>query len=369
MNENKSNTTSRQHSQPPQQQQQSAANISQTLRSGIAPGTQPSRRVMACLDRSARAEVCAPYAGFMARALRAELTLVHVVPAQAGGDPGAFDMLGWEIQRREAEQYLTGARAHLEGSALAPEHVRTELAQGQPAERVLALERELSPEITILARGSRGGGRIGWSLGATAQQVIMNSAGSVLVVPREMAPVIPPKRILVPLDGSQRAESVLSLVLETATTQDAEVVLLHVVNEPRSSGVLSDGEDLRLARTLAARMKIGGQSYLDGVRSRLLRDISRVTVRVVVSADTREAVLDAARDERADLIVLSAHGTTCNADHPFGSVTIHALAHAKLPVLVVQDLRASERRSDRPPSDEASAEVGRSALSTRAAAH
>ena len=37
--------------------------------------------------------------------------------------------------------------------------------------------------------------------------------------------------------------------------------------------------------------------------------------------------------------------------------------------IITRDLRASERRSDRPPSDEASAEVGRVALSTRAAAH
>src|SRR4051812_49123548 len=172
MNEEKSNTRPA--------QQQGAASISQTLRSGISPTTKPSRRVMACLDRSARAEVCAPYAGFMARALRAELTLLHVVPAQGGADPSAFDVLGWEVSRREAEQYLNGARAQLEGSALAPDSVRTELTQGLPAERVLTLERELAPEITVLARGSRGGGRIGWSLGATAQQVIMNSAGSVL---------------------------------------------------------------------------------------------------------------------------------------------------------------------------------------------
>jgi nucleotide-binding universal stress UspA family protein len=361
MNEDKSNTSS---------EHQPASKISQTLRSGISPRTQSSRRVMACLDRSPRAEVCAPYAGFMARALHAELTLVHVIPTRAEADPSAFDVLGWEISRREAEQYLAGAREELEGSALAPESIRTELTQGQPAERVLALERELGTELTVLARGVAGsGGRVGWGLGATAQDVVMNSSGSVLIVPRDMAPVIPPARILVPLDGSQRAESVLSFVLEAARTQDAEVVLLHVVNEPRRSGVLSDGDDLRLARTLASRLQAGGQSYLDGVRSRLLRDISRVKVRVLTSADTREAVLDVARDEKVDLIVLSAHGTTCNADHPFGSVTIHALAHAKLPVLVVQDLPASERRSDRPPGEDTLAEVGRPSLSTRAAAH
>ncbi len=310
------------------------------------------RRVMVCLDLSPRAEVGIPFAGFMAHALHAELTLLHVLPWQADTDPASVDVLGWEISRREAEGYLTRIRDRVAAGDLPPESIRSELAQGQPAERVLSLERELQTDLTVLARRGEGG-NTGWNLGATAQRVLMNASGSVLIVPSNgPAPAVPPARILVPLDGSQRAESVLPLVIEAAAEQDAEVFLVHVVSEPRRSGVLTDGDDLRVARDLATRLQAAAETYLAGVRERILGGLERVQLRVLRRADTREALLDLARDEKIELLVLSAHGITCNGDHPFGSVTSHALAHATLPVLVVQDIRHGHgggTGSDRPP--------------------
>jgi nucleotide-binding universal stress UspA family protein len=325
---------------------------------------------MACLDRSELGEACLPYASFMARALGAELTLVHVMPSPNDTEPGAFDVLGWEISRREAEQYLARVQEDLERRGLAAESVRVALTQGQPSSRVLALERQLRPELTVLSR--RGEGGPAWNLGATVQRIIMNASGSVLLVPPDGATgAIPPRRIMVPLDGSPRAECVLPIVLEAAREQGAEVLLVHVVSEPSSSGVLADAKTLDLARALASRLQAGGQSYLGQVRDQLLRVLPRVKVLVLRRADTHEALLDAARDEGADLIVLSAHGATCNAYHAFGSVTAHTLAHATLPVLILQDLPASERpRSDRPPAGTGdSAGSGRTPLPSRAVPH
>ncbi len=344
------------------------ANAPRGIENASATAAHHKRRVMVCLDRSPRGEVGIPFAGFMARALHAELTLLHVLPWQADADPATVDVLGWEISRREAEQYLARMREKVEAGELSPETVRAELAQGQPAERVLSLERELQADLTVLARRGEGG-NTGWNLGATAQRVLMNASGSVLIVPSDgPAPAVPPARILVPLDGSQRAESVLPLVIEAAAEQHAEVFLAHVVSEPRRSGVLTDGEDLRLARDLATRLQAGAEAYLAGVRERILGGLERVQVRVLRRADTREALLDLARDEKIELLVLSAHGITCNGDHPFGSVTSHALAHATLPVLVVQDIRSGNgngRRSDRPPPRVVSDVAPRPGLSSR----
>jgi nucleotide-binding universal stress UspA family protein len=336
-----------------------------------APASAPAaRHVMACLDRSRLSEGCLPYAVFMAQALGAELTLLHVIPSPSEADPSAFDLLGWEISRREAAQYLSRMQAEIDERGIAV-GIRTELAQGHPAERLLSLARALEADLTVLSRRGEGGSA-GWTLGATAQRVLMNAPGSVLIVPSEgPAPTIPPKRILVPLDGSARAESVLPLVLEATTAQQAEVVLLHVVTDPRPTGVLSDSKDLLLARTLATRLQAGGETYLVGVRERLLRLVPRVKVRILRCADTREALLQAALDEKADLIVLSAHGETCNADHPFGSMTAHALSHATLPLLVVQDLPVPDRwHADRLGTSDGVVEgVGRTSLSNRPVAH
>lgn len=323
------------------------------------------RRVLVCLDRSALSEACLPYAGFMARVLGADLTLLHVMPSPNEVEAGAFDVLGWEISRREAEQYLAHLQAELTARGVPPMRIHIELAQGQPASRVLSLERESHADLLVLSRHGEGG-RAVWSLGATAQRVLMNATGSLLIVPTEgLAQVVPPQRILVPLDGSSRAESVLPLVLEAATAQQAEVILVHVVTEPRPSGVFNDAGDLRLARTLATHLERGAEAYLAGVRERLLHVLPRVKVQVLRRSDTREAVLGAARDESVDLLVLSAHGATCNAAHPFGSVTAHALAYAALPLLVVQDLPSDRPRSERPSLPDGSLEAGRGSLSSR----
>ena len=55
-------------------------------------------------------------------------------------------------------------------------------------------------------------------------------------------------------------------------------------------------------------------------------------------------LLELARTERSDLIVLSAHGSTCNPAMTSGSVTAHLLTHSVVPLLVLQDLRDSGPR-------------------------
>jgi hypothetical protein len=69
-----------------------------------------------------------------------------------------------------------------------------------------------------------------------------------------------------------------------------------------------------------------------------------VSVRAVVvrRVDGHQALLDVAQREQVDLVVLSAHGATCNAARPFGNVTAHLLEHSVVPLLVLQDLPEPE---------------------------
>jgi nucleotide-binding universal stress UspA family protein len=304
--------------------------------SSVRPSVPPvlrRNRVMACLDGSALAECALPLAAFVTRALDGELTLLHVIPSPAGAEPMAFDVLDWEISRREAEQYLEGMRTRLSAQqGIKLDDVRTELGQGRPAARMLSFEQEIEPELTVLCR--RGAGGAGsFDLGATAQQMVGGVKGSVLLVPTGMTPAVPPKRILVALDGSFRAESVFPMVQALAHLGDAEVVLLHVVAEPRVTGVLSEPDDIKMAKDLAARLEVGGLAYLSALKERLSSVLPRIKIVVVRRTDTRAALLDLARTEEADMIVLSAHGTTCNSERSLGSVATHTLVHAVLPPL------------------------------------
>jgi nucleotide-binding universal stress UspA family protein len=198
--------------------------------------------------------------------------------------------------------------------------------------------------------------------------VLALAPSSVLVAPPELAPWrnVPAKRIMVPLDGSLRTECVLPPVVELARFHGAEVLLAHVVAEPRPTAVLSTAEDLALARSLATHLQSEAERYLSRVRKQLIPEVSRVTTLVLRRADERRALLEAAEDRQADLLVLAAHGTTCDTERPFGSVATYVLAHGKLPLLVLQDLPPAERESRHPPKGDSTLSGVRASFSARA---
>jgi nucleotide-binding universal stress UspA family protein len=304
-----------------------------------APGI---RRVLVCLDHSPFSEVCLPHAVFISKTFGSATTLLHVMqPPQERSGPRTTDALGWEISRQEANAYLE--RFEKEVAEESGQRVDTRLEQGHPAERIMALAREVHADLIVL--GSHGeGGVTSWNLGSTVQQILSVARVSVLVARSTSAhpSVVSPKRILVPLDGALRTESVLPTVARIAEAHGAEVLLVHVVPEPQPTAVLRATEDLELARELATRLELRATRYLEHLRNQLAREIKSVRTLVIRHADERQSLLELAQREQADLIVLSAHGSTCNPARPFGSVTAHLLTHCTVPLLVLQDLPDSE---------------------------
>lgn len=302
-------------------------------------GARGMRRLLVCLDRSARSESCLPHAISLARVFGSSITLLHVMqPLAEHPAVHLTDPLGWEVSRREAAAYLD----HLakETSEAWGVFVDCRVEQGRPAERITAIAREIGADVTVIASHGEGG-MAAWNLGSTAQQVLAVSRGSVLVVHSGL-PLhgSTPQHILVPLDGSLRTESVLPTATRIAAAHDAEVLLVHVVPEPLPTAVLH-AEDLELARDLAGRMERHAKRYLDHLRDRLPRD-ARARSLVVRHTDERQVLLELSRQERIDLVVLSAHGSVCNPARPFGSVTQHLLTHSLVPLLVLQDLSEPE---------------------------
>jgi len=310
------------------------------------------RRVLVCLDRSPFSEVCLPYAVCISKTFGSSLTLLHVQEARhevsgPRSGPHSTDAVGWEIGRREANEYLE--RIERQATELSGQRVDVRLEQGHPAERITAIARELGADLTVL--GSHGeGGAVAWNLGSTVQQVLAVARGSVLVArSTSLAPsAVRLKRILVPLDGSLRTESVLPIAARIAKAHRAELVLVHVVDEPQPTAVLRAAEELELARELATRLEFQARRYLDHIRDQLAREGVSVRALVVRRVDGHQALLEVAQKEQIDLVVLSAHGATCNAARPFGNVTAHLLAHSVVPLLVLQDLPEPEfqRMSD-----------------------
>jgi nucleotide-binding universal stress UspA family protein len=319
---------------------ESAASLVHSGETKTRDTTTRGHRILVCVDRSKSADACLAYSIVLARALGSDLTLVHVMQPHTSGPHS--DALDWEIARQEARAYLE----HLEQDAVRalgrPASIRLE--QGRAAERIVELAREIRADLTVLGSHGDSGGTA-WNLGSTVQQIVTVSRGSVLIAPASAANPASPQRIIVPLDGSQRTESVLPTVARLANSYDAELILLHITQELLPTSVLHTDQDLELASRLASRLKISARSYLEGLRARLVREGVRVRTIVMHHANQRHCIVEIAKRELADLIVVAAHGAACDPARTFGSVTEYLLAHSTVPLLVLQDLPDSDLHS------------------------
>lgn len=303
-------------------------------RTRAGPGSRPGfRRVMACIDTSELALKAIPHAVAIARSMQAELTLVRVLEAKSAVSLPP-DPVEWDMRRREARGLLEGvADERRDGTP----YIRTEVVEGEPAEQICLWARDHKADLTVLCTHGEGGS-IYWELGGTARKVIDRAPGSVLLIPAALAemPVVRYQRILMPLDGSPRAESILPLAMRLAKSQDAELILAHVIPVPELTeiGPLA-AEDLDLRAQVVRRNERVALAYLDRIRARVTEGGIRARSVVLRDGDIRSRLAGTVIDETVDLVILSARGRG-GSDTPVGSVTAYMAAHAAVPLLIVR---------------------------------
>jgi nucleotide-binding universal stress UspA family protein len=143
------------------------------------------------------------------------------------------------------------------------------------------------------------------------------------------------RRVLVALDGSPVAESVIPFILAIAGPLDMEVILLRVV-QPEPPVVVEGGPPIAVEDVEARR--IDAEEYLAPVAVELRGKGVRVTSQVRRGIPAEEIVA-AAREAGADLIAMSTHGRGGLGRLLFGSVAEAVLRHAEIPVFL---MRATE---------------------------
>jgi nucleotide-binding universal stress UspA family protein len=145
------------------------------------------------------------------------------------------------------------------------------------------------------------------------------------------------QRILVPLDGSPRAEQALPVAAWLARASGGSAVLLQVVTPPIDYGGGLAQAPLLTEQVIESELA-KASSYLDQVaKSRELAEIKTTTD--VVFGLPAPNILDAAMSNSADLIVMCSHGRTGFTRWALGSVAQKVALHSPVPVLV---LRAGE---------------------------
>lgn len=142
------------------------------------------------------------------------------------------------------------------------------------------------------------------------------------------------KKILVPLDGSPRAEKIFTHVENLTAMSDAEVIFLQVVRPIAVSngykGILVDKSQVESQLGLKAAME-----YLDGIEEKFRKKRIR-TKKIVELGAVVETIIQIAQQEEIELIAMTSHGRTGLAQMFYGSVAAGLLQCIDRPLLLIR---------------------------------
>jgi nucleotide-binding universal stress UspA family protein len=144
------------------------------------------------------------------------------------------------------------------------------------------------------------------------------------------------KTILVPLDGSKRAEAILPHVEELAQRYDARVVFMRVL-EPIPYVMGPEATPMTLREQELAQRRNDAQSYVEA-RKGEFREMGIEAKAEVLQGPVVQAITDAAEREDADLIAIASHGRSGLSQCFYGSVAAGVLHRVDRPLLVVRSM-------------------------------
>jgi nucleotide-binding universal stress UspA family protein len=305
------------------------------------------KRAVVCIDNSMQGQILLRHTKAVAEGLGLPLNILHVMES-ANAEHGPSDPIHWQIKYQEAKDHLLRIVNEENEDLTIHDHFILNGIAGDEISRWANDHDGSLMAMTSRCGLSSGTMRHGY-LGETAQKLLETSTSSLLLVPPDVpaSASVHYKRLMVPLDGSQRAESVLPIAMRIARKHDAELVLAHVVSEPE---IVETGPHDKEAYDLMTHMlrynEQNAHAYLDRLQSRL--NNGTVAIRTIVEndGDPRERLITLASAQDVDLILISAHGRTGMPNACCGNIARHLVSNSHIPLLMVRQQAAS--RPDHP---------------------
>lgn len=302
-----------------------------------------SEHILVPLDGSSLAECVLPHVVTLHEALDGEVSLLRAAAGQCPRSPEKpIDPLDYRMRASEAEAYLHEVADRLQQAGVPTSQT---VVAGSAADQILDFADDR--DVTLIVLSSHGhGGLSGWNVGSVVQKVILRSFWPTMIVRAYQPPAgaldeLRYERLLVPLDGSQRAECILPLATKLASSQGAELLLAHVVREPEvpRRSPLTEVET-ELIEQITERNREEGERYLADLKSRLPAD---TRTRLLVSHTVTATLQDLVQEQEPNLILVAAHGYSGESRWPYGSVALNFIAYGTTPLLIMQDMSKEER--------------------------
>ncbi len=142
------------------------------------------------------------------------------------------------------------------------------------------------------------------------------------------------KKILVPLDGSKRAEAILPHVKNLALCFKTEVILFIVIEPGRllehdviiGMSIFQEKLDQQIKET---------ESYLASLLEQFREEDIKVQT-LIAHGPVVKSILDAAKSENADLLAMASHGRSGLSRTFYGSISAGVLQRIDRPLLLIR---------------------------------
>ncbi len=304
--------------------------------------------VLVPLDGSPEAEQVIPYAEALLSTGGNILlfTVVSDLGTPVASDP---DLTNWQRtpnpgQEADYATELDAARAALQQIvARKPDSGNTwsvAVALGDPAEQILRTLAQRGTDLVAMTTHGRGAlGRI--VFGSVADRIVRTSPAPVLLARPALTAPAPEtatiNRLLVPLDGSERAEAALPVATALAQRLAIPVHLVRATNSAQVLATLGGGSapfptpPAHMYDELGSNLENEATTYLSGVAKGLQAEGIAASWSVGAGAPYAE-ITDAIKP--GDLLVMTSHGRSGVMRWLLGSVAEKLVREAPAPVLL-----------------------------------
>jgi nucleotide-binding universal stress UspA family protein len=290
------------------------------------------------LDGSTTAEKVLPYGRSLAGKLGIPVELIGIVDIAAMATHMAAEKARYldafiAAGERSSDDYLKRIAKTFPGQS-----VKCSVAKGRPEEAII--EKAAAEKGTLIAMATHGRSGINrWLLGSVAEKVLRGTANPLLLVrATEHVDTVGEanlKSVVVPLDGSKLAESVLPSATSLAKLLNLEVILLRAYDLPATAYYGSE-DYLPNYEELKSRLKDEARSYLETkVTALKLEGLAKVTP-VLMEGSGADEIISFARKNPDTLVAMCTHGRSGVKRWVLGSVTEKVVRHSDDPVLVVR---------------------------------
>ncbi len=252
---------------------------------------------------------------------KSSITVVCVVPAYEGDLNLVAVGNIMESIRKPCEDALSEAKriAKAEGAL-----IKTVCEEGEPHERIIDLAETENCELIIMGR--RGIGHLERALvGSVTARVIGYSQRDVLVVLSNAD--IGWQKVLLATDGSKYSKVATERAIDFAEEYGGELKVVSVVDVPAEFyGEAPDAVEDLINKARGYVEDVKRQAEVAGIKAETF----------VREGETYKAILDLAKEQNANAIVMGSHGRTGLKRLLMGSVTEKVIGHAPCPVLIVR---------------------------------